>query len=275
MGGAAFAPEETGLETIPACDALPETSSFSGRPDALTVTGAARARPAGDDDDALDVDRRRWVSSYVSTATPFTACDRAWLRSIPHTKALDPSLRVVSVASRCPSNGTPRVLVCYPLRRTRDARRSETRGYSTNKWNPKVGDAPVPWPNAFWLCCPDLIAAIGKLEHAGWIKKFNARFRFPESEEDVQAANSERLEFARQHQRYAAFRWGLLSLEEKKYCRENKYDAVLENCGVGGLRVPEQVKCLHLHYAHYVATRDNLVGKWCHEALALKDEVAR
>ena len=44
-------------------------------------------------------------------------------------------------------------------------------------------------------------------------------------------------------------------------------DAILEKCGVGGLRVPEQVKCLHLHYAHFLATGDNLVGEWCQNAL--------
>ena len=42
---------------------------------------------------------------------------------------------------------------------------------------------------------------------------------------------------------------------------------MLRECGVGGLRVPEQVKCLHLHYAHFLATGDNLVGEWCENEL--------
>ena len=174
---------------------------------------------------------------------------------------------MVRVASRCPRNGTPRVLECYPLRRTLSVARSETKGFSKHKWNPRVGDRPVPWPNTFWLCCPDLIASVGKLEHRGLIKKHNARFRIPDAEPDPARARADAKRFAAQHARYASHRWRLLSPADQTYARREGYDAILEKCGVGGLRVPEQVKCLHLHYAHFLATGDNLVGEWCQNAL--------
>lgn len=43
---------------------------------------------------------------------------------------------------------------------------------------------------------------------------------------------------------------------------------MLRDCGVGGLRFANQVKCLHLHYAHYLASGgDNLVGSWVQSEL--------
>ena len=257
MGGAASVPEDTGEALSTANGAATEVASSSGRIDldagGIAADGADRRSADADD--------------YVACATPYTERDEAWLRSAPLSKALDPNLRVVRVASRCPRTGTPRVLECYPLRVARDVARSETRGYSTHKWNPKAGDDPVPWPNTFWLCCPIAMAEIGALEHEGLIKKHNARFRYPELQPDPSAAREDARRFAAQHARYAAHRWGLLSPADRAFAEREGYDAVLRGCGVGGLRVPEQVKCLHLHYAHYLATGDNIVGEWCRDAL--------
>lgn len=73
---------------------------------------------------------------------------------------------------------------------------------------------------------------------------------------------SERALFERQHTEYGRYRWSLLSPEDAAYCKSEGYASVLHDCGVGGLRYPTQVKCLHLHYAHFLATGDNLVGSW-------------
>ena len=207
------------------------------------------------------------TSGYAIAISPYTPTDQTWLKTGPQSKALDPLLEILYVGARHPTTNNPTVLVCYPLRVAQDLNRSSTKGYSTNKWNPKVGSQPVPWPNTFWLCCPDVIGKIGKLEHSGLIKKFNARFRWPEKEEDLEAAARDAEQFAKQHTNYAEFRWNLLSEADKAYSLENGYDEILRKCGVGGLRVPQQVKCLHLHYAHYLATGDNMVGEWCQQEL--------
>ena len=69
--------------------------------------------------------------------------------------------------------------------------------------------------------------------------------------------------FARQHEAYARYRWSLLTPEDAEYATREGYKSVLADCGVGGLRFTNQVKCLHLHYAHYLASGgDNLVGSW-------------
>ena len=151
------------------------------------------------------------------------------------------------------------VLVTYPLRVAADRSRADKKGYSTHKWSSRKGGKPVPWPNTFWLVCPDVATAVGTLEHAGLVRDFHNKFVVGhETYDPVSAAK-----FARQHARYAAYRWSLLTEEDRLYCVQEGYDAVLRDCGVGGLRFVNQVKCLHLQYGHYLASGgDNVAGEW-------------
>ena len=43
--------------------------------------------------------------------------------------------------------------------------------YNNTKW---CAVEPVPWPNLFWLVCPNLVTRIGRLESRGYVKKFAA-----------------------------------------------------------------------------------------------------
>jgi hypothetical protein len=42
---------------------------------------------------------------------------------------------------------------------------------------------------------------------------------------------------------------------------------VLRWTGVGGVRYPNQIKCLHQHYAHHLATGNSLIGSWVQQVL--------
>lgn len=201
--------------------------------------------------------------AYVPKFTPFTEEDAAWLASAQHAKMLDRSLRVIGVADRHPVTDRPRVLVTYPLRVMCDDARSKIRGFSTNKWGGKHGTDPVPWPNTFWLCCPEYTARVGTLEQTGLIKSYQARLNNPPDARAVADAEA----FKAQHARYGAFRWSLLSPADVAYAEREGYTRVLRDFGVGGLRVNVQVKCLHLHYAHHLATGENLVGGWVQREL--------
>ena len=59
----------------------------------------------------------------------------------------------------------------------------------------------------------------------------------------------------------------MLTPEDKVYALENGYDYSLRQCGFGGVPDILKVKCLHRHYAHYLATGENLVGEWIQAAL--------
>ena len=161
------------------------------------------------------------------------------------------------------------VLVTYPLRVAYDRSRAGRKGYSTHKWDSRKRDGRVPWTNTFWLVCPEVVSAVGRLEHAGLVRDFHAKFVVGDPTHDADAAAT----FAKQHARYAAFRWSLLSDEDKEHCEKEGYASVLRDCGVGGLRFVNQVKCLHLQYGHYLASGgDNVVGEWTRAELVRRGE---
>lgn len=221
-------------------------------------------------------------SSGRYKVTAFTEEDKAWLESAQNSKLLDPLVRVLGVGHRHPHTGRPTVLVCYPLRVAHDPTRADIRGYSKNKWKSKKGQKPVPWPNTFWLVCPETAGLVGQLEHQGLIQEYHARFVSPEVAAELAEARGkgnnegetttyspeDAAVFARQHIEYGEYRWSLLSAEDTDYAEQEGYRTVLRDCGVGGLRFFNQVKCLHLHYAHYLASGgDNLVGRWVQEEI--------
>ncbi|MGH2710589.1 MAG: DUF501 domain-containing protein [Actinomycetota bacterium] len=95
-----------------------------------------------------------------------------------------------------------------------------------------------PFPTLYWLTCPEAVKAVSRLEADGWIARFNERAEaetdFAEELERAHAEYGE--ERARWHSRSQG--WG----------------------GVGGTR--RGVKCLHAHYANYIAGGADPVGEW-------------
>ena len=95
----------------------------------------------------------------------------------------------------------------------------------------------TPFPTLYWLACPAARVAVGRLEAAGWNAKLSERVA---TEPDLAAAH------AAAHTSYLAQRDAMAPLPG--------------NPGVGGL--PGRVKCLHAHYAWYLAGGDDPVGRW-------------
>lgn len=191
----------------------------------------------------------------------FSDADARWLRRHQHRKVLDERVRVTGVAAR-DADGNPSVLQCYPLRMTgpsskQPTERRDKRGGSANKWK---ADKPVPWPNTYWLVDPDLCSRIGRLEHLGWIQTLQARVHSGEEPQLVAA-------LAAAHRAYARDRWSLLSAEDREYAANGGYEGVLRDYGVSGFRQDTQVKCLHTHTAHALATGGNPIGRLALEAL--------
>lgn len=174
--------------------------------------------------------------------TTISSDDYQWLLKHVHCFPWEPI--ALSVAARSELDGHPTVLRLYPLR-----------------YDPKGrGSAyPVPWVNMYFLVCPRLITLVGRLEQAGYIDQFDLRI---ESDSDI----ADR--FIRDHNSYAAERWGLLTEEDKTYAIKMGYGEVLQNSGVCGVFYKRRVKCLHAHYAHFLASNETtLVGQWIQDAL--------
>ena len=109
--------------------------------------------------------------------------------------------------------------------------------------NPPVLDDGTPMPTRYWLVGPAESLAVSRLESAGGVRAAEA------------AVDAD--ELAAAHARYAAERDAVLPAG---------YVGARPSGGVGGTRVG--VKCLHAHYAWYLAGGDDPVGRWVHERLA-------
>ncbi len=98
-------------------------------------------------------------------------------------------------------------------------------------------DDGTPMPTRYWLVGPRQSAACGRLEAAGGVRR---------AEREVDAAA-----IADAHQRYAAERDAEVPAD---------HTGPRPSGGVGGTRLG--VKCLHAHYAWYLAGGDDPVGRW-------------
>lgn len=101
----------------------------------------------------------------------------------------------------------------------------------------------TPMPTLYWLVGESEREAVSRLEAAGGVRAAEAA---------VAAGD-----LAEAHDRYAAERDALVAPD---------HDGPRPSGGVGGTR--QGVKCLHAHYAWFLAGGDDPVGRWVQEQLA-------
>ena len=100
----------------------------------------------------------------------------------------------------------------------------------------------TPMPTRYWLCDPELLKAVSRLEAAGGV-------RAAEAAVDPQA-------LAAAHAAYAA---------ERDAAIDPDHAGPRPSGGVGGTR--RGVKCLHAHYASFLAGGNDPVGRWVEDHL--------
>jgi hypothetical protein len=113
--------------------------------------------------------------------------------------------------------------------------------------NAPLLDDGTPMPTRYWLVDRDLVRRVSRVEADGGVRAAEA------------AVDPTRLRAA--HATYAAERDGALP---------TGHPGPRPHGGVGGTRVG--VKCLHAHYAHFLAGGDDPVGEWVANVLAEEDE---
>jgi uncharacterized protein len=111
--------------------------------------------------------------------------------------------------------------------------------------DPRLEDG-TPFPTTFWLACPLLRSAAGRMEADHEMVRLNERLA-----EDAAL----RSEYAATAGRYVAFR-----------DRLGEPSPPLDGSPTAG-GLPNRVKCLHVHLAHHLATGDNPVGAHVADAL--------
>jgi hypothetical protein len=108
--------------------------------------------------------------------------------------------------------------------------------------NAPLLDDGTPMPTRYWLVGREAVRLVSRLEAAGGVQA---------AERDVAPAA-----VADAHRRYAA---------ERDAALPPAHAGPRPTGGVGGTR--EGVKCLHAHYAWYLAGGDDPVGRWVAEQL--------
>lgn len=99
-----------------------------------------------------------------------------------------------------------------------------------------------PMPTRYWLVGAEVRRSVSRLESHGGVRAASA------------AVDADELSSA--HRRYAAERDAAIPAD---------HDGPVPSAGVGGTR--QGVKCLHAHYAWYLAGGDDPVGRWVAEQL--------
>jgi exopolyphosphatase/guanosine-5'-triphosphate,3'-diphosphate pyrophosphatase len=95
-----------------------------------------------------------------------------------------------------------------------------------------------PFPTLYWLTCQQAVAEVSRLESQGWIKSLADQ---AELDPDLRA------DLARAHRDYA--------IERGRF-----HAGANEWGGVAG--TSRGVKCLHAHFAHYLAGGNDPIGSW-------------
>jgi hypothetical protein len=108
--------------------------------------------------------------------------------------------------------------------------------------NAPLLDDATPMPTRYWLVDPELSVRVARLESAGGVRQAE------------RAVDPEELRAA--HERYARERDAELPPD---------HTGPRPSGGVGGTRTG--VKCLHAHYAYYLAGGDDPVGRWVEQHL--------
>jgi len=110
--------------------------------------------------------------------------------------------------------------------------------------NAPLLDDGTPMPTRYWLVDRDLVRRVSRVEADGGVRAAEAAVE-PEG-------------LRRAHEAYAA---------ERDSAVPHDHVGPRPHGGVGGTRTG--VKCLHAHYAYFLAGGDDPVGRWVDEQLAV------
>ncbi len=116
--------------------------------------------------------------------------------------------------------------------------------------NPPILDDGTPMPTRYWLVGEPERTLVAELESGGGVR---------EAERAIDPSA-----LATAHERYAA---------ERDAAVPTGYEGPRPFGGVGGTR--QGVKCLHAHYAWFLAGGDDPVGQWIDEKLRVRAGASR
>lgn len=118
-----------------------------------------------------------------------------------------------------------------------------------------------PFPTLYWLSSKAIDKALAKIESQGVVKELEQRIKDDEELREAHHAS---------HRDYIARRWAVMSPEHKAIIEEKGFKPLFEKLGIGGIANWDQVRCLHMQYAHHLAG-NNVIGRILDEEYGIKD----
>lgn len=108
-----------------------------------------------------------------------------------------------------------------------------------------------PFPTLYWLSSKAIDKALARVESQGVVKELERR---------IQEDNDLRKAYHASHEDYIARRWEAMLPEHRKLIEERGFTPLFNKLGIGGIANWDQVRCLHMQYAHHLAGH-NIIGK--------------
>jgi hypothetical protein len=108
-----------------------------------------------------------------------------------------------------------------------------------------------PFPTLYWLSSKAIDKALAKIESSGVVKELEQRIKEDEELREAHHAS---------HRDYIARRWEVMSDEHKAIIEAKGFTHLFEKLGIGGIANWDQVRCLHMQYAHHLAG-NNVIGR--------------
>ena len=121
-----------------------------------------------------------------------------------------------------------------------------------------------PFPNMYWLSDRKICKEIDHIESRGFVKELENNI-IPNNPDLIQS-------LVEDHKKYIAKRWKYFEQEYELDSIEEVYKQALKEKGIGGLMKFDRVRCLHMHYAHYLVD-GNSIGQLIEEKFHLKQHI--
>lgn len=117
-----------------------------------------------------------------------------------------------------------------------------------------------PFPTLYWLSSKAIDKALAKIESQGVVKELEQRIK---EDDELRAAHHA------SHRDYIARRWNVMRAEHKAIIEQKGFKPLFEKLGIGGIANWDQVRCLHMQYAHHLAG-DNVIGRILDEEYGIR-----
>lgn len=117
-----------------------------------------------------------------------------------------------------------------------------------------------PFPTLYWLSSKAIDKALARIESQGLVKILEQRIK---DEPELRAQHHQ------SHKDYIERRWQAMTPEHKGIIEAKGFKDLFDRLGIGGIANWDQVRCLHMQYAHHLVG-NNIIGQLLDEEFDIR-----